>query len=188
MKNQQGFTLLELIVVVIIIAVLVSVAYSFYEHAIENVRRADVLSLMGAEISSQDRYRLSRHHYTKLWHNLDAAPVQVRRPIEDNPYSDGINNTVFFTRGKRTDGTPNPGFQVYFEQIGQSWFMTADRVGGEKYSYTLVRPFDSKITYCIPTGDYHKNAVLCLDMMGIDTIEELPPDPRIAAQAEAQDN
>lgn len=181
-KNKRGFTLLEMIVAVIIVVVLVSVAVSYYEQAMEEVRRADVLSLMGSTISAQDRYRLQKHHYTKLWHNLDTTPLPLRRPQENNSYANGLSNTIFYTRGKKNNNEPNQGFQVYFEQIGDKWFMTADRIGSDKYSYTLVRPFDSLQVFCVPTGGYEKNIAACLNVMGEDDPDALPPDPRIAAQ------
>lgn len=182
LKNQKGYTLLEIIIVIIIVAILAAIALSFYEHAIENVRRSDVLSLMGTVISSQDRYRVTKHRYTKLWHYLDVAPIPLRRPKADNPYSNGIENTVYFTRGKKDDGTPKSGFQVYFEEINGQWFMTADRVGSEKYSYTLVHPFNSLQVFCVPAGHFQKNETLCMDMMGVDDMSALPPDPRIEAR------
>jgi type II secretory pathway pseudopilin PulG len=175
-----------IIVVVVIVAILAAIATSFYEHAIENVRRADVLSLMGTVISSQDRYRVMKHRYTKLWHYLDVAPVPLRHPMADNPYANGIDNTIYFTRGKNDDGTPRSGFQVYFEEINGQWFMTADRVGNEKYSYTIVRPFNSLQAFCVPTGNHEKSKTLCMDMMGVDDLSMLPPDPRIEARMSAE--
>lgn len=177
-KLQSGFTLLELIITIIMAAILVAMAMAYYEHAIENIRKADVVSLMGTEISAQDRYRLTKHHYTHKWHNLDTAPVQVRKPSADNLFANGMENTIFFTRGKKANGEPRQGFQVYFEDIGGSWYMTADRVGSTKYGYTLVRPFNTERIFCIPTNQNEVSITICTDFMGVDTVEELPEDPR----------
>lgn len=182
MKNASyGFTLFELIIAVIITVILVSMAVAYYEHAMENIRKADVVSLMGTEISAQDRYRITKHHYTHAWHNLDTAPIQVRKPSANNPFANGMENTIFFTRGKKEDGEPRHGFQVYFENIGDSWYMTADRVGSTKYGYTLVRPFNTERIYCIPTKQNDVSITICTDFMGVDSEEELPEDPRHTA-------
>lgn len=176
--SRKGFTLLELCICVIMVAILASMAISYYEHAMENIRRADVLSLLGVEITAQDRYRLTKGHYTRYWHELDTAPVQVRRPKADNAYANGMENTIFYSRGKKANGEPRHGFEVYFDQIGDRWFMVGNRVGSEKYKYVLVRPFNSDKVYCIPKNDYDKSIAACLDVMGLENESDLPGDPR----------
>ena len=178
--NQKGFTLIELCVVIVILGILIAVGVVSYEHAIESIRKTDVLVLMGAEIPAQNRYFLMRHHYARAWHLLDAAPSVVRTPSADNPYANGLENTIFFTRGKDANGEPRSGFQVYFENIGTAWFMTADRVGSEKYGYTLIRPFDAEQVYCIPTKHNNPSIKICTDFMGVDTEDQIPPDPRLS--------
>ncbi len=176
--SRKGFTLLELCICVIMVAILASMAISYYEHAMENIRRADVLSLLGVEITAQDRYRLTKGHYTRYWHELDTAPVQVRHPKADNAYANGMENTIFYSRGKKANGDLRHGFEVYFDQIGDRWFMVGNRVGSEKYKYVLVRPFNSDKIYCIPKNDYDKSIAACLDVMGLDDEADLPGDPR----------
>lgn len=182
MKKHAGFTLLELITVVIIVAVLVTMAISYYKRAVENMRMTEVISLMGVEIAAQERFMLLKRHYTKHWHMLDTAPVQVRRAYAENNYSNGVENTVFFTRGKKHNGDPASGFQMYFENIGQSWFVTADRVGDGDFKYTLIRPFDSEQVFCLPGNDETNSINVCLGFMGVDDVSELPRDPRLSAK------
>ena len=176
--SRKGFTLLELCICVIMVAILASMAISYYEHAMENIRRADVLSLLGVEVTAQDRYRLTKGHYTRYWHELDTAPVQVRRPKADNAYANGMENTIFYSRGKKANGEPRHGFEVYFDQVGDRWFMVGNRVGSDKYKYVLVRPFNSDKVYCIPKNDYDKSIAACLDVMGLENESDLPGDPR----------
>ncbi len=176
-KQTAGFTILELCVCMIIVGILGSMALLYYEQAMENVRRADMLSLLGTEIAAQDRYHLIKGRYTKYWHELDVAPVQVRYKRADNPYADP-ENKKFYSRGKKSNGEPRSGFEVYFEQFGQNWFMVGQRVPeGDKYQYTLVRPFNADRVYCIPKTE--KDEVICLNVMGLDDVAELPADPRL---------
>ena len=181
LTNKTGFTLLELCIAVIMIALLVTMAISYYGHAMENVRLSDAVSLMGVTVASQERYMLTQHHYTHAWHKLDAAPIPLRFPTAHNSFANGTENTIYYTGGKKSDGEPANGFKVYFEEIGTSWYMTADRVGSSKYSYTLVRPFNSDRNVCVPNGERANNIKICLDVMGLDDPSELPPDPRSAA-------
>lgn len=178
LRRSDGFTLLELCVAVIMVAILASMAISYYEHAMENIRRADVLSLLGVEITAQDRFRLTKGRYTRRWHELDTAPIQVRTAKANNEYANGLENTIFYTRGKKPNGDPRQGFEVYFEPIGERWFMVGNRVGSPKYKYVLVRPFDSDRVYCTPLNHDEKNISICLDVMGLDDEAEIPADPR----------
>ena len=57
MRNERGFTLLELLMVIVIIAVLAAMALPQYIRATEKSRGAEALQLLGAVRTSQERYR-----------------------------------------------------------------------------------------------------------------------------------
>ena len=57
MRNERGFTLLELLMVIIIIAVLAAMALPQYIKATEKSRAAEALQLLGTMRASQHRYR-----------------------------------------------------------------------------------------------------------------------------------
>ena len=57
MKRQHGFTLLELMMVVIIIGILASIALPGYLRAAERARAAEALQVLAAIRSSEIRFR-----------------------------------------------------------------------------------------------------------------------------------
>ena len=57
MKRASGFTLLELLMVVIIIAILASIALPQFLRVAERARSAEALAILGAMRSSEVRYK-----------------------------------------------------------------------------------------------------------------------------------
>ena len=57
MKNEHGFTLLELLMVVIIIAILAAVALPQYIKATEKARASEGLQMLGAIRSAEQRFK-----------------------------------------------------------------------------------------------------------------------------------
>lgn len=72
-KRHGGFTLLELLMVVIIIAILASIALPQYIKASEKARGAEALSILGAVRSAELRYRAfhPNNNYTDVVTDLD---------------------------------------------------------------------------------------------------------------------
>ena len=187
LSRRGGFTLMELITVIIIVAILATFAWPSYQRFVERMRMADALALFGTERAAQERHILSKHHYTKYWPSLDAVPPEVHSPVNTDGSGKGYlsaDGTVFYTRGGAdlADEERRPGFAVKFETFDDKWFITADRVGEAwgGYKYTLVRPFDDTRAVCIPDLTHADSVLMCTDFMGVETPEELPPDPRPA--------
>ena len=186
---KRGFTLLELVVVVLIIAVLATVAVTYYGKAVERVRIGEAESLMGTMLSAQERFFLRRQQYTPYWHQLDAAPVAVRTPKEHNDFANGAENTIYYTRGGVESGVLNEGFAISFEQDAtDKWFVVARRVGkSDKYTYHLVRPFGSTQTVCVPVWENENDVSVCCDYMGVDNQTDLTGDPMVPKISLADD-
>lgn len=184
--RRGGFTMMELIIGIIIVAILACIALPMYQRAIERMRIADAIMLMGTELASQERYALTKHHYTKQWAALDAAPVEVRAHIRSGGTGPGYlsaDGTIFYTRGGAnvSNSERKAGFAVDFQEFsGNRWYMVAERVGegAGGYQYTLVRPFDVNQTVCVPNPEHEESQRVCVDFMGVETPSQLPPDPR----------
>ena len=178
-RSAKGFSSFELAVVIVLIAIVGGIGFFYVQGIVEQMRMSEVASLMSTEVAAQDRFYLTQHRYARAWHQLDTAPVQVRRAREDNRYSNGSQNTIYYTRGKKQDGTPAPGFKVYFEEGSKTWYVVAERVSSDKYQYTLVRPFNLDKVYCLPANLEEANQQVCMEFMNLDSPSDLPTDPRL---------
>lgn len=177
---KKGFTLLELLVVIIVIAILSSVAVMYYGRFIERMRIAEADTVIGSAVLSQERVFIKFQRYTPYWHQLDSGPIAVRTPKADNDFANGKENTIFYTRGGMRSGTPNKGFAISFEQDATGrWFAVARRVGDNDYTYRLVRPFDDTQSVCVPDWANEKDLAICMDYMGVEHVTELSPDPMV---------
>ncbi|MBL7198202.1 MAG: prepilin-type N-terminal cleavage/methylation domain-containing protein [Candidatus Omnitrophica bacterium] len=80
---QKSFTLLELIIAIIIIAILASIAYPQLTIVVERSRAAEAIVTLQALLSAQKRYYEENDNYSGDINNLDVeiAPLEYF----DNP-------------------------------------------------------------------------------------------------------
>lgn len=177
---KKGFTLLEMLIVIIVIAILAGIAMMYYGRFIERMRIAEADTLIGTSILSQERNFLKFQRYTPYWHQLDAVPIALRTPKAQNDFSNGSENTIYYTRGGMLSGTPNAGFAISFEKDATNrWFAVARRVGPGEYTYRIVRPFDSTSSVCVPDWSNEKDLAICVDYMQVENVSELEADPMV---------
>jgi len=76
MRKARGFTLIELMITVVIVAILASVAWPSYERYMQRSRRAEAQSLMLAIVNKQQQYLLDARQYTNVLGVGGLAMVQ----------------------------------------------------------------------------------------------------------------
>jgi type IV pilus assembly protein PilE len=78
-SNQRGFTLIELMITVAIVAILASVAYPSYTHHLARAKRVAAEGLMQNVASKQEQYMLNArsYHPTVSGSSTDLSPLGV---------------------------------------------------------------------------------------------------------------
>ncbi len=63
-NNSAGFSLIELMIVVVVIAILAAVAYPSYQDSVQKTRRADAKSALERAAAMQERWFTENNSYT----------------------------------------------------------------------------------------------------------------------------
>ena len=66
MRRTRGFTLIELMIVVAVVAILASIAIPSYQDQVRKSRRADALRVIGEIRMAQERWRADQPSYGSL--------------------------------------------------------------------------------------------------------------------------
>ena len=82
--NKTGFTLVELLMVVVIIGLLTAVALPGYRKSVEKSRAADALTTMQAVSKSEHAWYLTNNDYTKDFSDLDIDLTDANGNKADN--------------------------------------------------------------------------------------------------------
>ncbi len=171
---KQGFTLMELIFVIIIVAVLSTFAVQTYIKVIERATMSDAVNMLASGATAQERYFLQRNAYTNKWTYLDLG-------LNNDPqvFKNEDTSEVYYTDGTSPDDTGD-GFALSFQfDFYRRGFVVAQRVGNEKYTYKLIRPFGQGQVYCIPVYENEFDVNFCMDYAGVDEMSALPASPMV---------
>jgi prepilin-type N-terminal cleavage/methylation domain-containing protein len=97
---KRGFTLLELIVVVLVIAILASVALPLYTKSIEKSRMSEAKNILGALRQAEAMYYLQNGKYTNILSDLDSSVPKTCQPTHYFRYGimDPITAQMLATR------------------------------------------------------------------------------------------
>ena len=91
-SSQQGFTLIEIMLVIVIMGILLAVAYPSYLSALRKGRRAEGISALTAIQQAQERYRANNANYGAL-----AALTGVSANTPNGLYTLAVSNITATT-------------------------------------------------------------------------------------------
>ncbi|MCR5505001.1 MAG: prepilin-type N-terminal cleavage/methylation domain-containing protein [Elusimicrobiaceae bacterium] len=69
-NNYKGFTLIEILIVVLIIGVLASIALPFYRKAMEKAKAAEAIAVLNDAAKAEQDFALASSRYTSYWEDL----------------------------------------------------------------------------------------------------------------------
>ena len=135
MFRKKGFTLLELIIVIIVIGILASIALPRYMRVAERARVAEAKSMLSAIRSSQFRYEAQYQNFTNDIADLDMVPSNVKYftyvSVDGLTTIGGVDNAI--GGATRTD-TERGGLDEYVIGIDENGVMN---ISNSEYNYLL---------------------------------------------------
>lgn len=172
-KSPYGFTLMEMMVVVIIVAILAAVGLPTYFRSIENARMAEAEMWLGNVQRAQGRYQVRRNGaYAPYWRSLDIAPVGMEKEEYMQAASYCTKDTV-----QPADGScVKNGFKItlYGTNSADSG-VVAQRVNSGQYSYKMARFYgdNTKELFCVAGEKYPENdRDICAQFLGQDVYDD----------------
>ncbi len=171
-NQRQGFTLMELLVVIIIVAILTAVAVPTYFRSIENARMAEAEMWLGNVLRAQERYQVRRNgEYAPYWRSLDISPAGM----EEAQYAQAASYCTKDTTQPADGNCTGNGFKITLYGVNSpDSGVVAQRVNSGKYSYKLARFYkdNAKELFCVPGERYPENdRDICAQFLGLDTYD-----------------
>ena len=121
MDFQSGFTLMELLVVVLIVGVLAAVALPRYENAVLKSRAAELLANLRVIRQAADAYYLANGKYP-----LDFTEIDIAFPGMELGVAEGLpNSSISLPNGSRYDLDVDGYIGGYLPKYGitlNSWY------------------------------------------------------------------
>lgn len=87
LKKQQGFTLMELMVVIVIVAILAAVAVPLYVNYVKDAQRTEAKAAIGAVITAEQTYYQVNGKYT-----TDTFTPNAKGQVLNCDLTDALNN------------------------------------------------------------------------------------------------
>jgi type IV pilus assembly protein PilE len=84
-RRMQGFTLIEMMIVVAVIGILAAVAYPSYAEYVKRSNRSEGQALLSDTAAAQERYYSQNNRYITA--NADMAKLKARSSSTTNKYT-----------------------------------------------------------------------------------------------------
>lgn len=146
MNNAKGFTLIELMIVVVIVAILAAVAIPSYQNSIQKTRRSDAKEALTRIAAMQERYFFTNNSYGKLTDlGLGGALVKSQEGFYDitlvgenvTDCDGGTSGRPCFVlqadaKGAQANDTTCGSF--FINQTGQRWARESGSAAGDPHT------------------------------------------------------
>ena len=90
-KNNRGFTLTELVVIVLILGILAAIGLPQYQRALESSRVTEAITMLGNIATAEKMYLLQSGEFTPNFAELPVQmPVQPKNKADASYYTYGV--------------------------------------------------------------------------------------------------
>ncbi len=122
-KNQSGFTLLEILIVIIILGILAALAIPVYSAVKEKAVKQEAYQQLAAIREAQQRYASAYQSYTTSIGALGYDPNAVTAGVSAHysytiPTGDATTMVAVATRLTSIDPTPPSAYSITIDQAG----------------------------------------------------------------------
>lgn len=97
MKNKKGFTLLELLVVVLIIGILAAIALPQYKYAVAKTKFNTIKNITKSLAESVNRFYMVHDAYPESYQDLDIDFSVTKPNLSTRFYPEGTDYCTFWT-------------------------------------------------------------------------------------------
>lgn len=102
--NKKGFTLMELLIVVVIIAGLAAVTYPSYKSNLERARASEAVNIIGTIQAAQQKHFINYEEYGAIFRDINDFEPAIN---DFNPNSNTFNTEYFKYTLRVTDRRSN---------------------------------------------------------------------------------
>ncbi len=115
MRRSGGFTLVELLIVIGLIAILSAIAVAGYDAYLRRAYEAEAIAYMRSWVPAQELYLQTFGHYADADETLAQEPLRILVVPDDIPYRFSIDSSASATTHWWGRGNPTqPGLRFFY--------------------------------------------------------------------------
>ena len=156
--NKKGFTLMELLIVVVIIAGLAAITYPTYRSTLERARASEAVNMIGTIQAAQQKHFVNYEEYGVIFRDInDFEPATNNFDRNEDNF-----DSEYFRYTLHTDGGENTKNGVTAERINKN----GDLIDK---GYSLTGFYAERFIRCYYTDD--EGLKVCSSLTDRDSVE-----------------